>query len=509
MDQVEKIENLIEFWQFKEADKEIQNLKKNKIPTIESLTIEYFENYFLAIKNYDVETINLVKNFYEKIKLKGTLLQNIYPLLTIFTLFSKTHDTFDHSLEMHEYYNIFLNIIDKIEFDELNDSFKNRLAKTFIILSHCLYSINLDYDKAVNFLKKALILSKEIDLSTYARAHSELGGIAMVRGELNSAVEYFKIATKYYEKLSPNEKLMLINRKGILQGYKGNFEESTTIFKEGLEYAKFFDTKEYDNKGWIYMLEGNLWEFLAEQGQTEEALKVFEKNLSFYRNKKPRFTKIWILFDLIKYGFTILPQLTLESYLQEIKNSYEITIRNKISHQYYLLAKGIVLNKNERLQNKVKAQELFREVVNEPIVWFDLTIEAQRWLGRSLLQELQYTSSQEVLKEISILISLMIENAKKQNSNWLLIEAYLLQAKLELIQFKFDEFEQVLSNAQITAEENGLTGYLLRIKKERSNFNDQIDTWKKLLGENASYLDRLKQANLMEYIKDAKKITSI
>jgi hypothetical protein len=218
---------------------------------------------------------------------------------------------------------------------------------------------------------------------------------------------------------------------------------------------------------------------------------------------------MWVLFNLIKYGSSTLPESTLKAYLSEIKEIYDRDAKNIISRQYYNLGRGIILNKSDRLENKVEAQKLFREVANEPIVWFDLTFESQRWFGRSLLQELQYTSSDQVLDELSNLINQMIEIAKQETSNWLLVEGLLLKAKLELIKFNFKDFENILSIAHQTAKENSLTGYLAHIDKERTSFKEQLGSWKKLLDDNASYLERIKQANLIDYINDAKKITNI
>jgi hypothetical protein len=36
-------------------------------------------------------------------------------------------------------------------------------------------------------------------------------------------------------------------------------------------------------------------------------------------------------------------------------------------------------------------------------------------------------------------------------------------------------------------------------------FKEQLETWKKLMEDNASYYDRIKQANLEDYINDGKK----
>jgi hypothetical protein len=136
----------------------------------------------------------------------------------------------------------------------------------------------------------------------------------------------------------------------------------------------------------------------------------------------------------------------------------------------------------------------------------DLTFDTMRWLGRSLLFELQMTSSNEIVDELSSLINKMENLAFGQKSFLVLTEVYILKAKLELKKFNFRGFEENLSLAERAAEDRGLTGYLLQIKKERSIFEEQFNEWNRLLKENSSYYDRIKQANLVDYIKSAKRI---
>ncbi|MHA2278694.1 MAG: tetratricopeptide repeat protein, partial [Candidatus Kariarchaeaceae archaeon] len=365
---------------------------------------------------------------------------------------------------------IFKDFINKNDINNVNDFLKSRFWKIYVQLGHHLYSIIQNHKEAIKYFKKAITSSKSINFGVYVKAHSELGGILMVRGELNKAIEYFEIVSENYEVLSPRDKITFLNRKGILQAYRGNFEEAISLFQKGINYAKQFDSDEFNLKKMINMMEGNLWEFYAEQGKTKDALKVFEDSLSYYGKEKPLPSKMWVLFNLIKYGSSTLSESTLKAYLSEIKEIYDRDAKNIISRQYYNLGRGIILNKSDRLENKVEAQKLFREVANEPIVWFDLTFESQRWFGRSLLQELQYTSSDQVLDELSNLINQMIEIAKQETSNWLLVEGLLLKAKLELIKFNFKDFENILSIAHQTAKENSLTGYLAHIDKERTSF---------------------------------------
>lgn len=170
------------------------------------------------------------------------------------------------------------------------------------------------------------------------------------------------------------------------------------------------------------------------------------------------------------------------------------------------MAKGIVLYKSDRLLKKMQAQELFNKVVEEPVIWFDLTFTAMQWLGRSLLSELQITSSDEIFHELSNLINRMEGLAKQQKIFWILPEVYILKAKLELLNFNFKRFEENLERAESISNEKGMTGYLLKIKEEKKIFEGQFEDWNNLLSENASYYDRIKQANLLEYIREAKKI---
>lgn len=139
-------------------------------------------------------------------------------------------------------------------------------------------------------------------------------------------------------------------------------------------------------------------------------------------------------------------------------------------------------------------------------MWFEYTIQSMMFLGESLLNEFKLTQSETALKEYKDIIQRLLTLAKEERSIWLLIESYLLNAKLELINFNFKWFEELLTQAKLTAEENGFERYLSRIEEENKAFKEQLGNWNKLLDNNAPYLERIKQANLIEYMKDAKKV---
>ncbi|MHA2102593.1 MAG: tetratricopeptide repeat protein [Candidatus Hodarchaeales archaeon] len=501
----ENIEFLIDQGRYFEAQNEIDKNRKRDLPKEDILSMENLQFYLLIVKEKKTNKIGGVLDLLEKNKLYGNKKQQIDAFTNVFSSFFKSHDFVNNKEHFDSYFQECKAFLEKIG-DKNDFLIKKRLARLFVSIGWNLFQIERDYDSARDYFKKAQNLSKNFSFSN-AFSFNGIGHSYLVLGELNPALENFEKGIEILTKLQTPNVVELLNCAGIIHAYKGNHDLALERYNKALDFANDFEIKDDWLETTKLLIESNIGESLIAKGDIESGLEVFQKQLPLLKKRGNLGSIINCFYDLIKFGSNSIPQPQLDAYLKEMELSVSSNNTDQQISQRYRLAKGILLKNSERLQDIATAQQLFREVANEYTIWFELTIESMMHLGESLLNEFKLTQSETVLNEFSELVQQIFKIAKKQNSYWLLTEVYLLKAKLELINFNFKEFEQFLMKAQLNAEEKGLDVLILRIEKEKKSFEEQLEIWNRLRGRNASYYDRVKQAQLIEYMKDAKNLS--
>ena len=94
-------------------------------------------------------------------------------------------------------------------------------------------------------------------------------------------------------------------------------------------------------------------------------------------------------------------------------------------------------------------------------------------LFNSVLFELKTLGNTQLINELNKLTKNILDLATEQNSHWLLAQAYLLQAKLALIDFEIEKAEHLLTQSQKIANEKGLQGLAMQISREHDLLLEQ------------------------------------
>ena len=108
--------------------------------------------------------------------------------------------------------------------------------------------------------------------------------------------------------------------------------------------------------------------------------------------------------------------------------------------------------------------------------------------------------NEEILLEIKTLTEKLLTIAKAQNSYSLLAQIYILQSKLALIELNTSKAQQLLSQAQVIAEEKGLQRLAMRISNEHDKLLGQLTTWENLIEKNASLQERLELVEMEDFL---------
>jgi tetratricopeptide (TPR) repeat protein len=284
---------------------------------------------------------------------------------------------------------------------------------------------------------------------------------------------------------------------GVFHALKGDGRQAVLYYKKALSLAQ-----EIGDKGLICILYNNLGNRYRALGNSDRALEYTECGLVLHEEyfNNTNTTGLAHLFStLIEICIDKNDLKEAQNYLQRLEqlNHQE---DNKIINLIFRLCKAEILMSTPRARNRVLAEDLFRQIVEEEIINFETWVKALVNLCDLLLVELRMTNIVEIVDEIRPLIDQLLEIAETKNSNWLIVEAYILKAKLSLLTFNIKQAKRFLIQAQQIVERFSLNKLAKKITNEHADLLKKLDLWEKLKEENAPMSDRIELARLDEKI---------
>jgi len=141
-----------------------------------------------------------------------------------------------------------------------------------------------------------------------------------------------------------------------------------------------------------------------------------------------------------------------------------------------------------------------KQVIETETLWVNL--DAIIHLCDLLLAEFRTNNSNEVLDEINHYIAKLLTNAEKSQSYLVFCEAFILQAKLALLNFNVKAARRFLTQAQNIAENFGIKRLAMKISYEHDELLKQTKIWEVLKESEASLSERWKVAGLNEQIEN-------
>jgi len=326
-----------------------------------------------------------------------------------------------------------------------------------------------EYNLVLKYLQKALTVAEDLDYKGYlAIIDFKLGSYYIDTGELDQALEHL--------------------------------HESVTLFNE----TKFY----FQNLcSWPLVLLGRIYH---DRGNFEVALEFFKRGLALSVEFAYSFAVGGVLDSLITLAIDTGYQEEGEPFLQQFK---DLSLKHEhISiGQDYRVVRAKFLKASTRLKDKMEAQAIFQQVVNEEkeIINAGTVIEALLHLCELLIYELQITGDEEVFKEVKTLLTRFLDMAQAQKSVNLQVDALLLQAQLEAVEGNLQQTTELLARARTTAEKYELRILGEKAEAEQNQLENEMMKWQELLQRNAPLQERLEQARVEHYIKDAQKMITL
>ncbi len=354
-----------------------------------------------------------------------------------------------------------------------------------------------EFHLSFEFLRKGLALREEMgDQIGIAQTLNTLGVVKGKTGDIKGALDDFIKSLAISEEIgnvqdTPTSLLSI----GIIYSKMGELNKALEYYQASL---KLYEELENElSLAWLY---ANIGETYRKKDDAKLAIDYFKKGLEIFENLGDNYYKIWILFQLICiYTETNLLEKANEL-LEEIEQINKKEVSKYISH-FYILSKALILKTSTRLHSRVEAGELFEQILSEEGIDNELQVIALLSMFELLISEYSHYGNQEILREAHLLSSNLIKIAKMQNSYLLLTEAYWLQAQLSVVQYDFNVARHLLSQAQIIAEEKGLSRLAVKLSSEHDNLLIQIEQWEELSKMDNSLTEGVKIAKLEELVK--------
>jgi len=350
-----------------------------------------------------------------------------------------------------------------------------------------------EISKTQQYAERALALRKDLNSSLdIALSLQQLGSFYTIIGEFDFGLNYLEQGLKLSEKINYEHLIPAIyNSYGNYYGYKGELDQSIEYYKKGLLLAKklkikLITTSIMNNIGMVYQQKGNL----------DKAQELFEKSLKISEGLDLSLSSI--LDSLFHLSIEKGDFDSAHKYLGRIK---EIRDRDAMGTIIYLIDKAVMLKTSTRARNRVKAEEIFKHVIEEKEANYEMKITALINLCDLFLIELNHSYDLEILDEIEPYLIQLLNIAEKNHSYSLLAETKLLKAKLALLVLDIKEARQLLSEAQKIAEKHKLHRLAIKISNEHDEFLKQLKNWENLEKSKASLIERIEMANVSEQME--------
>ncbi|MHA2182739.1 MAG: hypothetical protein ACXAAH_15065 [Promethearchaeota archaeon] len=522
-DKLKRVEQLIYNANFEEALEIIRDFEKEKNTTIkEQLLGSILKGRLYSYQGHYKEAVGIGKATYQISQSLSLIPETIDAILfkTYILYFGKLEEAFDLIKEIEKLYNsdptistpMFFRIqADILLIKSIICHHRGDLKESFELANRCLrileksgekldlsriychlgelYLYKSDNDLGLDFAKKSLAIQMEMgNQNGIAKSLHLVGAGYYNKGEFYQALQIGKQGLKIKE-IDLLTKLEMLDLLADIYKSKGELDRALRFQNRA---AKIAEKEGYIEEA-ISCIYGT-GVIYRRKGDIVRAIECFKDSLNLSLKYNSPYGKRSSLFHLILSNLDKNSLDQAKLYLTQLENSTN-QIENGVFTNVYLTAKALVLKKGSRIRHRTEAEQILKQITEKVIETPILFIIASVNLCDLFLEELYLTNNIEVLDEINPLISDLLIFAEKQNAFLWLAEIKLLQAKLSLIQLRFEKAKQLLTQAQRIAELHGLKLLASKISSEHDNLLEHLNEWVNLQRLDAPMAERITLAS--------------
>jgi tetratricopeptide (TPR) repeat protein len=344
---------------------------------------------------------------------------------------------------------------------------------------------DMEYEKGVSLLYEALSNAKEAESNrTIHTIQTGLISAYTYKGELNRALEFIYELIEYFEERGDIEGLAIAQAQiGLINLKKGDLDKALKNSTDSLENFSILERVDGIRASLF-----NLGRIFQMKGEYDQALYYFYELRKISTNQK---NKPWLALDYFNLISCYLDSEDLEKattylqLLQEIDKELEnksLKITNKLST-------ALVLKRNDNVQDRLKAKELLKDIIDEKDVEYQTVETAILNLCDLLLFELKKSEDYKLLEELKSYIKQLQEIGIRELTYPLLVQTYWLQSQISLLELNAEGAQHLYTEAQAMAEEKELELMARKISDEHDFLIGQLDLWEKFTTKLPSILE--------------------
>ncbi|MCE7736103.1 MAG: tetratricopeptide repeat protein [Candidatus Heimdallarchaeota archaeon] len=367
-----------------------------------------------------------------------------------------------------------------------------------------LYGEKGKFESAFKHYNNALQISIKYDrIDLISETLFLLGKSNYQFGNLEVSINFLNQSLKYLNEIGDQWKIGEVHLL-IGENYLGNGQLSLALdsFAKSIEMYENMDATIFpsNRKNWSLALlsMGKIHQHEKEFDKSEEYLK---RSLEYFRETNDQVIISKILYHLISLMIESDDINSASEYLKELE-SYSRSQNHPHIRMYYRISKAIMLKNSPRMREKSQAQDIYQDIIEEDVILFDITVIALIDLSELLIAELKSFGEAEVMEEIKRISSKLFKLASEKNASNLIIEGFILQFKLALLDFNFDVAQNLLQKAIKMVTIQGNEKALTVVNAIQKDFLNQLNQWKKFAKQNLGYEERLKHLEIEDYLSN-------
>ncbi len=367
----------------------------------------------------------------------------------------------------------------------------------------------------------------------------------ILEGNSKAALQDIESALYFANKYSAGPhygKAAITGRKAACYYANGDWEHSMRLYKETLEILDSIDNERY--KLWSY---GGLAQIYILQGEYERAHQALKERLSLSLDLKHKRAIVeshnllgkfyYNQGDLVKAQFHFEEAIARVDSINSDKSLYlshahfglcqinldqdkldaakanwlllktigkkDVKIWSKILSK---LAEAQILSKSKRFKEKSEAQMLLNEILKDSSVNIELKYTTKLILINLLLEEISILGDEDLYQNTKLLLDDLDTLVNQWNFPPAQVNALMLKSSFSLVDSEIDQAFRDLDVALGIAEKNKLPALEHKVLDRQKELLQEFSKWKEIIETDTSLKDRLENANVEFYLKDALKI---
>ena len=285
---------------------------------------------------------------------------------------------------------------------------------------------------------------------------------------------------------------LFLRIKACIHFFKGEIQQSLELNKKAYELAK-----DIGNKGLISASLNNIADLFYDMKEYDKAMKYAKQAVKVNHN----LTLAVSLATLIEINVSKGDIKEAKVYLDHLREHSE-KFDSKWNKTIYYSAKALILKSSLRARDRIKSEDLFKELALDNTVAGEFRIDSIINLCDLYLTELRITNDPDIINEIHPYIQELLSIAEKQHLYLYLAETYFLQAKLSLLILDLKKAKRFLTQAQNIAESYGIKRLAMKISYEHDELLRKTKMWENLKISEVSLSERLELTGLNEQMEN-------